>query len=124
MAIVILGNNSVGNRAEIVNAVESILLGKEYYQPAIFEPQKWSVKQLEAYVGTYKTANFTFKISLEEDQLYVASHGDPPTKIHPYTADSFFSEFFDLKLKFKKENGEILACDWIYKGQVTKAKPQ
>jgi len=121
LTIIILGNHMDAARGTILMAFQGMLLDKKYYQPQTRATIGTDDLILKDYVGNYKTAGFPFKISEFKNQLYVESHGDVPSKLLPFKQDSFFCKYFDLTLKFKRENGKIIGCEWIYKNKPEQA---
>ncbi len=122
LTVIILGNYNNAAREDIVRAFQKMLLSKEYYQPQHYEVIGSDNLNLDDFVGEYKTAEFPFKILKFKNELYVSSHGDPPAKLVPYETDAFFCKYFDLNIKFEREGGEVIGCNWNYKIQKLKAK--
>jgi len=121
LTVIILGNHMDAARGTILNAFQGMLLDREYYQPKTHESIGSDDIANNDYLGNYKTEDFPFKISEFKNQLYVESHGDVPSKLVPFEQDSFFCKYFDLTLKFKRENGIITGCEWIYKNKPEQA---
>lgn len=120
--VIILANNSEAARSSIVNTIQFILEGKEYYTPRIDSSIHIKEENLKACVGEYRTKDFIFKISEFEGRLYVESHGDAPTSLSASDSTSFFSDYFDLKLLFNSKNGVVDECKWIFQGKSSMAQ--
>lgn len=117
LTIIVLGNYSEVSRGLIVNTLQSILENREYYQPNVHTKIEIDSGLLKEYIGEFKTENFIFEITEFNNQLYIQSHGDAPSLINPYKKDSFFSEFFDLNISFKRKNGIVTEAEWKYNGK-------
>ena len=115
LTIIILGNYNNASREEIVKAFRRILLKIKYKQPEPLVAKVTTSRELKEYLGDYKTEGFPFKILEFENNIYVQSHGDAPVIIKKYDNDAFFCKYFDLRLKFKREEGKIIGCDWNFK---------
>ncbi|HAA23191.1 MAG TPA: hypothetical protein DCP28_32160 [Cytophagales bacterium] len=122
ITMVVLANNSFAERDRMVDAFERMLTGKRYYQPEAPQAIELPAEKKQAYVGTYDTGEFTFSITERNGQLYLASHGDPPSRIHAYAEDAFFCEYFDLKLAFERKRDVVTAVEWRYQNRPTQAK--
>jgi len=117
LTMIILGNNSDAERGAIINAFQAIMSDEDYYQPKTYESISIDASKLDDYIGAYKTEDFPFKILKFQDDLYVKSHGDAPSKLIPFDLDSFYCKYFDLLIRFKRENEVVISSDWIYKNE-------
>lgn len=115
--VIILGNNSEAARSSIINSIQAILEGKEIYTPQVYNSVEMNGKDLKKFVGEYKTPDFNFIISEDNGRLYVKSHGDAPSSLSPFRTNSFFSDFFDLKLNFNVINGVVNECEWVFRNE-------
>lgn len=120
--VIMLGNNSEAARSSIVNTIQAILEGKEYYTPKVYSAFPIKSEDLKAYVGNYKAGEFEFSISEFNGRLFVKSHGDAPSSLSAFSSDSFSSDYFDLKLIFNRHKGLVTQCEWIFQNQPVKAE--
>ena len=122
LILIILGNNSEAARSSIVNTVQAIMDGKDYYTPEYYNRIELDAKEYHQFVGEYAAKDFTFTILEHKGKLFVKSHGDAPSSISPYKTDAYFNDYFDLKLLFKRNGGIISECEWIFQGKKSQAK--
>ena len=123
--IVILTNGDNGKNVYLNIIKESIDLGstlinhmfKNFENPAIIALSDDTLKQ---YVGTYESKKGDlFRLTSEPGILRIFKNNESPYNIYPYARDHFFFEYFDITIKFLKDDaGRIVKLVAYYEGDL------
>jgi CubicO group peptidase (beta-lactamase class C family) len=112
--IVVLTNRFQVLADGIGETLVQIILGREYYQPAIRKEISVDPKLFARYVGTYIAGEFHFAIWAENDRLFFTSHKDPlKIELFPESETLFFAKLYDVRVDFLvDEEGKVPRAVW------------
>ncbi|MDX5423333.1 MAG: serine hydrolase [Hymenobacteraceae bacterium] len=110
MTIAILSNyESQQVNGPITRDITAVVLGEKYEVPVVRSIIPMPATALAAYVGEYQVSpKFSFRITLEENQLYAEGPGQDKFEIFPEAEDKFFVKVAPALITFEKnEEGKI-----------------
>lgn len=103
---IIILNNIFNHQIETIGqSILAILYDKPY---SYFDELKLSPAALDQYTGSYDVnPNYQVNITRENNQLFIQRNNQIKIPIYPYKEQAFFQKDDDIRIAFKRENGQI-----------------
>jgi CubicO group peptidase (beta-lactamase class C family) len=119
--VVMVNSDNNAIVGEIINSVATVYDWKEFFTPTIKKEVKVPVEKLRSYVGEYAIGNNVFKITLENERLFVSQNRQKPVPLY-FTSDTAFfameppaADLEFLSTDGKVDTLQIKQGDGIYK---------